>query len=53
MVKIRVTGFKNPIDSSEVTGFEVTSMVKAANQYYPIDPKVSLRSKTQKIPLQV
>lgn len=36
-ISITVTGFKNPIDTDEVTGFTVTSMVKANDKYYPID----------------
>ncbi len=43
-IKIRVTGFKNPIDSGVVKGFEITSLVRANNQFYAIDFGVGIFS---------
>ena len=39
-ISILVTGFRNPIDTGVVTGFEVTSLVRANSIYYPIDTGV-------------
>lgn len=36
-IAIIVTGFKNPIDTREVVGFTVTSLVRSNGKFYPID----------------
>jgi hypothetical protein len=40
MISILVKGFKNPIDTGLVSGFEVTSFVKANSVFYAIDTGV-------------